>query len=90
MIVGHSESGETTLLSTLARTLPTESGTVRLFDFNLTQDSPEEVVIFRHHQNIGFIFQQFHFIPTLTCGENVAIPLLLNGYVHTDALKESV
>lgn len=88
MIVGPSGSGKTTLLSAIAGTLGIESGSIRLFDFALNLKSPYEIITFRR-QKIGFIFQQFHLIPTLTCGENVAIPLLLNGYSHARALKES-
>jgi putative ABC transport system ATP-binding protein len=89
MIVGPSGSGKTTLLSALAGTLKVDSGTIRLFDFILNLKSPHEIVAFRR-QKIGFIFQQFHLIPTLTCGENVAIPLLLNGYSHQKALQAAV
>ena len=88
MIVGPSGSGKTTLLSAIAGTLGIESGTIRLFDFELTSKSPQEIVEFRK-KNVGFIFQQFHLIPTLTCGENVAIPLLLNGFSHQEALEEA-
>ncbi len=88
MIVGPSGSGKTTLLSVIAGTLSPDQGKVRLFDFPLTEKAPSEIVDFRRH-SVGFIFQQFHLIPTLTCGENVAIPLLLNGYSHTEALARA-
>lgn len=88
MIVGPSGSGKTTLLSALAGTLSVDSGTIRLFGFDLSLKAPHEIVSFRR-QKVGFIFQQFHLIPTLTCGENVAIPLLLNGYPYPAALKEA-
>ncbi len=88
MIVGPSGSGKTTLLSALAGTLSVDSGTIRLFGFDLQLKAPHEIVSFRR-QKVGFIFQQFHLIPTLTCGENVAIPLLLNGHPHAAALKEA-
>ena len=88
MVVGPSGSGKTTLLSAIAGTLRLENGTIHLFDFPLHLKSSREIVAFRR-QNVGFIFQQFHLIPTLTCGENVAIPLLLNGYAYERALKEA-
>ena len=88
MIVGPSGSGKTTLLSAIAGTLSIDSGTIRLFDFELTQKSAKEIIEFRKH-SVGFIFQQFHLIPSLTCGENVAIPLLLNGVSHAKALIEA-
>lgn len=89
MIVGPSGSGKTTLLSAIAGTLGVDSGTIRLFDFELSQKKDKEIIEFRKHK-VGFIFQQFHLIPSLTCGENVAIPLLLNGMSHAKALVEAL
>ncbi len=88
MIVGPSGSGKTTLLSAIAGTLPVEKGRICLFGFPLNLNFPNEIIAFRR-QKIGFIFQQFHLIPTLTCGENVAIPLLLNQESHSHALKKA-
>lgn len=88
MIVGPSGSGKTTLLSVIAGTLRPDSGKIRLFDFALEDKTNAEITRFRR-SNVGFIFQQFHLIPTLTCGMNVAIPLLLNGWDYQEALKEA-
>jgi putative ABC transport system ATP-binding protein len=89
MIVGPSGSGKTTLLSAMAGTLGIDSGSIRLFDFELSKKSDKEIIDFRKRK-VGFIFQQFHLIPSITCGENVAIPLLLNGFSHEKALEESL
>lgn len=88
MIVGPSGSGKTTLLSAIAGTLCIESGIIRLFNFSLHLKSPRQIVDFRR-QKVGFIFQQFNLISNLTCGENVAIPLILNGCTYTKALEEA-
>jgi putative ABC transport system ATP-binding protein len=40
-------------------------------------------------KNIGFVFQQFNLLPSLTACENVAVPLLLNGYPRTQALVKA-
>lgn len=88
MIVGPSGSGKTTLLSAIAGTLSVDSGKIQLFDYCLADKSPSEITEFRKRY-IGFIFQQFHLIPTLSCGVNTAIPLLLNGWEHGKALKEA-
>ncbi len=88
MIVGPSGSGKTTLLSTIAGTLRADSGNIHLFDFPLHEKAQREITAFRR-STIGFIFQQFHLIPTLTCGENAAIPLLLNGWPRNKALEEA-
>lgn len=86
MIVGPSGSGKTTLLSAIAGTLSIDSGKIRLFDYSLENKCSSEITAFRK-RNIGFIFQQFHLIPTLSCGLNAAIPLLLNGWKYQQALE---
>lgn len=73
-LAGKSGSGKTTLLSLLSTLeLPT-SGTVTLCGKDILNASEEELALFRR-ANIGFIFQSFHLIPTLTAWENVAVPL---------------
>ena len=73
-LVGKSGSGKTTLLSLLSTLeLPT-SGSVTLCGKDIVSASEEELALFRR-AHIGFIFQSFHLIPTLTAWENVAVPL---------------
>ncbi len=73
-LVGKSGSGKTTLLSLLSTLeLPT-SGQVNLCGKDIVAASEDELALFRR-ANIGFIFQSFHLIPTLTAWENVAVPL---------------
>ena len=73
-LVGKSGSGKTTLLSLLSTLeLPT-SGAVTLCGKDIVKATEEELALFRR-ENIGFIFQSFHLIPTLTAWENVAVPL---------------
>lgn len=87
MIVGPSGCGKTTLLSIIAGTLRFDKGEVDVFNTSLHNLTESEVTIFRRH-NVGFIFQQFHLIPTLTCLENVAVPLLLEGFSMKDAKEK--
>ena len=84
LIVGPSGCGKTTLLSVLAGTLSSDQGEVNLFGTRLTGLSASEVTRFRC-RHIGFIFQQFNLIPTLSLVENVSVPLLLNGAGRRDA-----
>lgn len=86
MIVGPSGCGKTTLLSVIAGTLRFDSGSIELFGAPLETLSESEITAFRR-KNIGFIFQQFHLIPTLSCAENIAIPLLLNGHTRHQSLE---
>ncbi|MGA8165572.1 MAG: ABC transporter ATP-binding protein [Waddliaceae bacterium] len=88
MIVGPSGSGKTTLISSIAGTLTCDSGTIDLFGFPLSRAKEKDICTFRK-KNIGFIFQHFHLIPTLTCEENVAIPLLLNGTAKNIAVSQA-
>lgn len=88
MIVGPSGSGKTTLLSAIAGTLKVDTGQIRLFDFLLHTQTPSNITAFRRN-HIGFIFQQFHLIPTLTCAENIAVPLILNGWDHDKAVQRA-
>lgn len=77
-IVGPSGSGKSTLLGLMAGLDKPTSGTIRLDDREITQLSESEMARYRR-QKIGYIFQSFHLIPTLTAWENVAIPLELSG-----------
>ena len=77
-IVGPSGSGKTTLLGLCAGLDRASSGSVILNGIaldNLSEDERAEV----RNQHIGFIFQNFQLIPTLTALENVMIPLELRG-----------
>ncbi|WP_337844481.1 ABC transporter ATP-binding protein [Thermus sp.] len=78
-IVGPSGSGKTTLLNLLAGfDLPTEGG-VYLGETALHRLSEDERARLRL-EHMGFVFQQWNLIPTLTAWENVAFPLLLAGW----------
>jgi putative ABC transport system ATP-binding protein len=88
MLVGPSGCGKTTLLSAIAGTLRVESGTINVFGNELEKMSGGALTRFRA-KNIGFIFQQFNLIPTLTVAENVGIPLLIQGVSSSVALKRS-
>jgi putative ABC transport system ATP-binding protein len=73
-LVGKSGSGKTTLLSLLSGLERPTSGQVRLCGKDIVAASEDELALFRR-ANIGFIFQSFQLIPTLTAWENVAVPL---------------
>jgi putative ABC transport system ATP-binding protein len=77
-LVGPSGCGKTTLLSILCSTLKPTSGSVRVFGTDLTAASNRRLTRFRR-EHVGFVFQQFNLIPTLTITENVSVPLLLAG-----------
>jgi ABC-type lipoprotein export system ATPase subunit len=73
-IVGKSGSGKTTLLSLLSGLERSTNGRVILNGKDITAASEDELALFRR-ENVGFIFQSFNLIPTLSAWENVALPL---------------
>jgi putative ABC transport system ATP-binding protein len=77
-IVGPSGSGKTTLLGLLAGLDRPSAGSVELGGVRLTSLSEDQRARFRA-EYVGFVFQTFHLIPTLTAFENVLVPLELAG-----------
>ena len=88
MIVGPSGCGKTTLLSVICGTLAIDSGRIMVFGHDLQQMSDAEITSFRS-RNVGFIFQQFNLIPTLTVVENASIPLILQGWNYRKAEEKA-
>ena len=78
-IVGPSGSGKSTLLNLLGGLDRPTSGDVRVADASLPSLSDDDLTRVRRDK-IGFIFQFFNLLPTLTCLENVALPLHLRGW----------
>ena len=77
-IVGPSGSGKTTLLGLCAGLDHPDSGTIELCGHNL-QDLNEDERAQLRNKEVGFIFQNFQLLPTLTALENVIVPLELQG-----------
>ena len=77
-IVGPSGSGKSTLLGLLAGLDTPTHGTISIQGTDITKLTEAAMVHFRR-RHIGYVFQSFHLIPTLTALENVALPLELNG-----------
>jgi putative ABC transport system ATP-binding protein len=73
-LVGKSGCGKTTLLSLLSGLEKPTRGKVTLDGMEITASSEDKLALFRR-ENVGFIFQSFNLIPTLSAWENVALPL---------------
>jgi putative ABC transport system ATP-binding protein len=87
-IMGPSGSGKSTLLHMLGGLESPTRGSVRIDGTEIHSLSEDERARFRR-RNVGFVFQFFSLVPTLTTAENVALPLLLEGHRYSE-LRESV
>jgi putative ABC transport system ATP-binding protein len=76
-ITGHSGSGKTTLLSLIAGLDTPTGGTINIDGQDITKLDEDELAVLRG-KRFGFIFQNFHLIPTLTALENVVLSAELN------------
>ncbi len=76
-ILGKSGSGKSTLLNLISGIDAPDSGQIWVDGQDLTTLSERDRTLFRRAQ-IGFVFQFFNLIPTLTVGENISLPLELN------------
>ncbi len=85
-LVGESGSGKTTLISIIAGILYPTEGSVRVFGKDIYSLSDNDLVRFRL-DTIGFIFQQYNLIPTLTSAENAAVPLVAAGMKRIPAVE---
>jgi putative ABC transport system ATP-binding protein len=86
MLVGPSGCGKTTLVSIVAGTLEPTAGDVRVLGHDLVAMSNGRKVRFRR-DNVGFIFQSYNLLPSLTAVENAAVPLLIAGWRRRHALE---
>lgn len=77
-IVGRSGSGKSTLLHLIGGLDRADSGQVLIEGTNLFSMKPDDLAVYRR-QKIGFIFQDYNLIPSLTVWENVVLPLGLDG-----------
>jgi len=78
-LLGQSGSGKSTLLNLLAGIDRPDAGEIRIDGHDLHRLPEHERTLFRR-RHIGFIYQFFNLIPTLTVAENVRLPLELNGW----------
>jgi putative ABC transport system ATP-binding protein len=82
-VVGPSGSGKTTFMQLVGGLDRPTSGSVRLAGQAIETFSDSRLSAFRR-QKLGFVFQFFHLLPTLSAEENVALPMLLDGRRHAE------
>lgn len=87
-IVGTSGSGKSTLLNMLAGLDKPTKGEIVIGGQHIEKMNEKNLVLFRQ-KNVGFIFQSFNLIGTLTAIENVALPLAFRGMVKSKRMKRA-
>ena len=88
-IMGPSGSGKSTLMHCAAGLDDVTSGQVFIGDIDITRLGEKELTMLRRDR-VGFIFQSYNLVPTLTAGENISLPLLLAGRKGNDAWIKTV
>jgi putative ABC transport system ATP-binding protein len=88
-IVGPSGAGKSTLLHLLGALDSPDSGRIRFNDVEIATMSEEQQADFRRRK-VGFIFQFFNLLPTLSAWENVAVPKLLDGQRLRQAKPDAI
>lgn len=88
MLAGPSGCGKTTLISIIAAILDKDEGQCEVLGHDVEHMTRNEKIRFRG-ESIGFVFQVFNLLPSLTALENVAVPLLINGVSRKDAAEKA-
>lgn len=86
LLVGPSGCGKTTLISIIAGLLYPTSGSVTVLGQSLEKLRGGKLIRFRK-DNIGFVFQQYNLLPSLTAAENACVPLLIQGWPRKKAIE---
>jgi putative ABC transport system ATP-binding protein len=88
-IVGRSGAGKSTLLYQISLLDTPTSGEIKINDIDIHNLTEEQRINFRLN-NLGYVFQDYALLPDLTSKENVALPLLMQGYNRDEAYKRAV
>ena len=88
-IMGASGSGKTTLLNCIATKDTVSAGNIYLEEQNITEIREENIAKFRR-KNLGFIFQDFNLLDTLTIEENIALILTINKVEEKEITKRII
>ncbi len=87
-LMGPSGSGKSTLLNCLSGIEPVDTGTIRVGSYALSQASESELERYRR-ECIGYIFQSFHLLPTLSAFENIELPGQLIGMPNAERTERA-
>jgi len=87
-VVGESGAGKSTLLNALAGLDRADAGSIVVAGTEVGRLDDDALARWRR-VHVGFVFQQFHLLPYLGVGENVALPLLLNGVAAAERARRA-
>ena len=87
-VVGRSGSGKSTLLKLIGALASPDSGSIRHGNRDLAVMSESELTRFRRRE-LGFVFQFFNLVPTLSVSENIQLPLALNNVPRPEAVERA-
>jgi len=85
-LMGPSGSGKSTLLNCICGIEPLDRGTIKVGEHDLSILSSQELEKLRRH-SIGYVFQSFHLLPTLTAFENIEFAAQLVGMENSERIK---
>jgi putative ABC transport system ATP-binding protein len=88
-VMGQSGSGKTTLMNIIGMLDRPTDGSILIEGTDITKKSQRELVNFRR-RTVGFVFQQFHLIPSLTAYENVELPMVFASDKNENAVAEAL
>ena len=88
MLVGPSGCGKTTFVSVITALLGFDSGECSVLGKDLARMNEDEKALFRG-KSVGFVFQAFNLLPSLSAVENVALPLTIAGEKRAVAIKKA-
>ena len=88
LLVGPSGCGKTTLISIIAGLLDATDGGLSVLGHDLRTFRGSRLVRFRA-SHIGFVFQQYNLLPSLTAAENAAVPLIIGGMPRAKAIARA-
>lgn len=87
-ILGPSGSGKTTLLSCLGGILKPSKGTIALDGINVGELNSSKLASYRQHK-VGFVFQSFNLVPSLSAAENIEVALKIAGKKNSESSKRA-
>lgn len=83
-LLGRSGSGKSTLLNLIAGIEPLQAGTMQIAGQDMRARNDDQRTLFRR-QHIGFVYQSFNLLPTLTVAQNLSLPLELNQIAASES-----